>query len=300
MRQIQCPRCGYTYSAADRSANACPNCGQPTLPPDSATPTITTPTIATDSAFFVTPPPPGASQQPVQPGVTPGPDSPPGQAPRNDHRRRLLTIVAALLAAVALIAIVGALAASAGSKKAIATATATTRATARPTSPSLPAGYTLYTDESGLYAIGYPHDWSITPVNDARFSISEFAQPNLGATMEIERVSLLGTPLSAATAQPLFTRVFQGFAQTLASGNVAGSQSGVSQVKLAGNTWLEEGGDITYTVGGEQMSTHVVVDIISHHGQAVLVARIASVGGDYSALNTQYFAPMLETFRFLK
>lgn len=332
MRQIQCPRCGYVYTAQEHNANACPNCGLQTPAPDSATPTVTVtpagfasawgpptataPTISPYSSDAPTPTPawapdahtlPSQSSAPPAQPFTPAPavGNPANGAPYTPNSprggsRRLLAIVAAVVAAVVLLGVVGALAAGGGLNKASAKPTATTRVTPRPTAPALPKGYTLYTDKSGLYALGYPSDWSTTPVNDPRYSIIEFAQPNLGATVEIERVSFVGAALTAATAQPFLTKVFDGFTRALAGGNAGGHTSSVTEVKLAGNTWFEASGDINYTVNDSWMTTHLVVDMTAHGGSAVLVARIASLGSDYDSLNTQYFTPMLATFRFLK
>ena len=338
MRQIQCARCGYVYTAQESNANACPHCGMPTLAPDSATPTITVapagfaaawgqptgaaPTVTPYSSDAPTPAPswglnaqtiPSQGSAPLvgSPAPLVGSPAPVGgasalsvgsaytpNAPRGESRR-LLAIIAAVVAVVVMLGIVGTLV-SGGSKQATAKPTATTRATTRPTAPALPKGYTLYTEKSGLYAIGYPSDWSTTPVNDPRYSIIEFSQSNLGATMEIERVSFVGAALTAATAQPFLANVFKGFTQTFSGGNATGGMSNVSEVKLAGSTWFEASGDITHMVAGSQMTVRLVVDLTGHAGSAVAVTRIASLGSDYDSLNSQYFTPMLATFRFLK
>lgn len=339
MRQVQCPRCGYVFSAPEQSANACPNCGLPTLAPDSTTPTITMPPVGASSASAWGQPTPTASapaptSSPYPPsdaptsvpswGATPysapsydpspavgySMPSPAGSVPiggspsaphaSSGRSPRLLAIIAAAVALVVILGVVGALAAGIGSKNATAKPTATARVTTRSTVPALPKGYTLYTDRSGLYAIGYPGDWSTTPVDDARYSIIEFSQSNLGATVEIERVSLSGVTLNPATAQPYLSNVFKGFAQALSNGNAGGNMSAVSAMTLAGSAWFEASGDVTYTAGDSQMTARLVVDMTARSGSAVLMARFASLASDYDTLNTRYFTPMLATFRFLR
>ena len=329
MPQIQCSRCGFAYSAMGRGANACPSCGMPALPPSSSAPTITRPASghssewrrATATAPTYSPYPaedltPSSSWEPdarTQPARDRAFAASPSSARTNSQsgasygpgtarggQRRRLTIIAAVAVAALILGVVGVLAASGLGKKAAISPTATVRATERPTAPALPTGYALYTDKSGLYAIGYPSDWSTTPVDDPRYSIILFAQSNLGATVEIERVSFGEAALTGATAQPLLVDVFKGYAQVLASGASVGNQSSVTQVKLAGNNWFEETADATYTVAGSQMTSHIVVDITGHDGAAIILVRIVSQGSDYDTLNTRYFTPMIATFRFLK
>lgn len=336
---MRCSRCGFDVAALDRNARVCPNCGLPLPSPDAPAPRLTAPPVAGgapgDWGQATAPAPAYRPSSP--PGQSPAPTSPPdpqsfatqrlptvaANAPRDDpsatldasptitipalagngggwrSRRRLLSIVAVVVVAAVTLGVIGALAANGGSKKTTGARGATATATAHAT-PTLPANYTLYTDTSRLYAVAYPSDWSTTPVDGTEFSIIEFSQSNLGATLEIERVSLLGSDLTAASAQPLFTQVFEGFAHAVSSsGNVGGDQSAISQVKLAGSTWFEERGDINYTVAGSPMSSRIVVDITNHGGSTLMVARIAAQASDYDSLNTQYFTPMLATFRFL-
>jgi hypothetical protein len=197
-----------------------------------------------------------------------------------------------------MLGVIGALAANGGSKKTTGARGATATATAHAT-PTLPASYTLYTDTSGLYAVAYPSDWSTTPVDGTEFSIALFADTRLGATVEVERVSHADGNLSATAARTFLGDAFTGFSQALANGASVSNQSSVSRVTLAGSAWFEESADATYTVAGSPMSSRIVVDITNHGGSTLMVARIAAQTSDYDALNTQYFTPMLATFRFL-
>jgi hypothetical protein len=117
--------------------------------------------------------------------------------------------------------------------------------------------------------------------------------------VEVERASHADGVLSATAAQTYLTDAFTGFSQAVANGASVNNQSGVSRVALAGSEWFEESADATYTVAGSPMSSRIVVDVTNHGGSTLMVARIAAQTGDYDSLNTQYFTPMLTTFRFL-
>ncbi|MGH2486967.1 MAG: hypothetical protein ACRDHE_13235, partial [Ktedonobacterales bacterium] len=158
---------------------------------------------------------------------------------------------------------------------------------------------TLYTDTSGLYAVAYPSDWSTTPVVGTEFSIALFADTGLGATVEVERAAHADGDLSAAAAQTFLADAFTGFSQALANGAAVSNQSSVSRVTLAGSAWFEESADANYTVAGSRMTSRIVVDITNHGGSTLMLARVAAQTGDYDSLNTQYFTPMMATFRFL-
>ena len=152
------------------------------------------------------------------------------------------------------------------------------------TTPGIPAGFRLYTDNSAHVQFVMPHDWIAHGSISASSGLA-LTSPDLNKAFEVLKAP--GTADNGALA----TAFLDGVAGS--SGTVA-NRVGPTQVSLAGETWAQESADVTRN--GE--TVHVVALVASHSGATYLLGYLAppSVFAD---ANTRYFQPMVQSFTFL-
>lgn len=176
------------------------------------------------------------------------------------------------------------------------TATATTGATATPTTPSLPSGYSQYSDPNGLYAVGYPSDWTEQDNNSGSVTAALFSNPDHSDIFEVADTSSSGA--STSDLSPVLSQYFTGLAGSLPNGAV-GTTSQPQDVRIAGQTWTQESGDINYSdSSGSSATAHSEVAAISRNGHIYIIADVTQDGSTFDGEKSQYFTPMINTFAF--
>lgn len=331
MQQIQCSRCGYTLAGMSGSVAACPNCGQQIMIPGASaqawsafpgqqqagnpygaqTPNQpdfgTNPSYGQPAAPYNTPPgqygqpsspyntPPGQFGQPSSPYNTPpgqygapsgayGAPPQPGYtgmaAPSAPARRNPLIPI--VLVVVLLLVAGGAYLFVKHNKS----------------GGSLPSGYTLYTDQNGLYTIGYPGGWAKQSSGSEGISAVLFTNAARSDIFEIAELPSAGVTTSDLSM--VLGQFFTGFAGSLpGGGGTVGNTSSPQNVTIAGQTWTQESGDVNYTdSGGGNATAHTEVSAISHKGHIFILADVTQDGSKFASEKSAYFTPMIDSFTF--
>ena len=226
---------------------------------------------------------------PSVPLGVPYPSAYPGlpMVPPQPPRRKVSPLLIAVIVLV-ILAIVGAgvaLALARGPDTGAAGQLAATPTIAATATPSVPAGFTLFKDQGGIYSLAVPSDWAQTKSSSGGASINLFSSTQEEAAFEIATIPESGLDPTAT---------INGFFSGASDGGSVTNKQGPTTVQQAGETWTQESGDTT--IGGS--SEHVVVLFAGHGSGSVLIAFLAPKA-DFDSINTQDFQPMFTSFQFL-
>lgn len=321
MRPVQCARCGASFYAMAEEAVACPSCGQPFAngAPQTSWPGAPASRPLNARAGYPSPyGPPNAAPPEYQPGgqthawgapVGPydtadmGPqyqyqhvyDPEPEREP-SDRGCRLASVIGVALVVVIALGLVG-IVYFGGPLNKTATIQPTPSPTFGPTPtatlPTVPSGFTRYTDPNNLYSMGVPSEWTDVTnqmtgtsglPSGAHFVV--FVDEAQAAVLEI-----IDTPGDASA--------IDGVEQdALSTGNVTlTNQSGPQTITLAGTSWTQRSVDQTSNDNG--LTIHLVV-IGATHARHVIFIAYGALTSAFENLDQSLFQKALGTFAFLQ
>ncbi|MGH2517571.1 MAG: hypothetical protein ACRDHP_18120, partial [Ktedonobacterales bacterium] len=224
-----------------------------------------------------------------QPGV-PYPSMYPGipmvqpQPPRKKVNPLLIVVIVLVLLALVAGGVALALSRgpSTGSASGRLSATPTVAATA---TTSVPAGFTAFKDQGGVYSLDVPSGWSSSKTASGSTTINVFV--SIQPFAEFEIAALPGSGLDPTTA-------INGYFSGVSGGQAVTNKSAPSSIQQAGETWTQESADTT--LAGQPV--HMVVLLAQHGANAVLLAYFAP-SASFASINSQDFQPMFTSFQFL-
>jgi hypothetical protein len=217
------------------------------------------------------------------PSAYPGLPMVPPQPPRRKANPLLIAVIVLVI-----LAIVGAgvaLALSRGSDNGAAGQSAATPTIAATATPSVPAGFTLFKDQGGIYSLAVPSDWAQTKSSSGGASINLFSSTQAEAAFEIATIPESGLDPTAT---------INGFFSGASGGGSVTNKQGPTTIQQAGETWTQESADTTVSGSLE----HVVVLFAGHGAGSVLIAFLAPKS-NFDSFNTQDFQPMFTSLQFL-
>lgn len=205
-------------------------------------------------------PAPGFAPAPA-PFVAPLPPAPPRP------KKRIWLLASLILAAVLVLAGAGVLLAcwffAMGSRP-------------TPAATATPGGFQTYTNPDQTFKINYPRDWTQKPASAG--TGAEFDGPgNASLTVTNEG----GLQTDAASSADLFC--------TLGTG-APGAQKTVT---IGGQRWVQEACGTTFD------GFQIVVEVVAYKGNLYMIIYQARPG-DFASYQAKYFAPMEQSFTFLK
>jgi serine/threonine protein kinase len=229
-------------------------------------------------------PPPGFSASMNRHTTAPAPTYPaPGMpgAPGRPAPRSKKAGFLALVSAVALVVLLGGILLALGLTRtgpfAPPGANHQATPTPTPTTPTIPAGFKLYTNSDHSFSIIYPNGWSLKPALTVSGTGEQFTGP-ASQTVEVTN----GGPNQPANTGPnddAFCVVF------------GATTNPHTTVTIAGQQWTREECD---GYGG----THAIVETVVYKGNLYLLSY-ASPKDSFNSNRSQYFTPMEQSFKFL-
>ncbi len=253
----------------------------------------------------------GYGAQPTYPMGVPGPQGYPGYSTYSGYtgyadapqpqsappkgKGGLALIFAAIGVVALLVVIVGGLYAfrTALASTHQATASATTTATISLPTPTatLPAGFSLYTDQSGKFQLAQPTSWTRT------VSSSSSVDDVLWVSQEKTADIVIGHSAGTATSADITSAETNTFKQFSLSAGGDGSYNhfaGPTSVLMAGENWTQEAADVPI----HGVVLHGIVIAVDHQGSFYIIAYFG-LKSDFASLDSHTFQPMLHSFTFL-
>ena len=176
-----------------------------------------------------------------------------------------------------------------------ATPTPTPTTKAAPTTVLSPTASTLVTYTGNGYTIGYPQGWTVTKGSTGAVT---FTDPQGVAYLTIQVVSNPNGLISSSDEVNAGLQIFKSQAKNYTKVSIAPTTT------VAGETWSQGAatGDITPTGTTNPVSAKIVVIADNHPANTSSTQgfTIGYVTGTqvFDAMNTTYFQPMLQSFRF--
>jgi len=168
------------------------------------------------------------------------------------------------------------------------------------TLPSLPSGFTRYTDKGNHFSIGIPSGFEPAPgeKTTAGLSAVTLEDTTMGALCTLGWQPALGKTATQQDARAALEDDWKQLSRGLPAGGTLTRTPGSANISIGGQVWTQESADATLPVGETQALFRVVLDVTAH-GNAIYLIGFLSLGSQYDSLDQQYFQPMRETFAFL-
>lgn len=162
-------------------------------------------------------------------------------------------------------------------------ATATPVATA---TPSVPAGFTQYTDDTNGFSVAYPQSWTKSTESSGGDSGVQFLDTSDAADWLVLVSSQTLSPSEVITTENTLL-------QASSSDQTDTNLQGPTTVTYGGASWTQETADATDS--GTTLTASVLAT--SHGGKEYIVFELASKDS-FATIDQQYFQPMLNSFTF--
>lgn len=159
----------------------------------------------------------------------------------------------------------------------------TTQGTATTVAPgSVPPGFKQHTDDASHTEIALPQDWTTsgTVTSSSGF---EALSPDHNSVILLGSLDAVGSLEGGANGA---------IAGPADGGNVT-NKVGPTNVSLAGETWVQEAGDIT-----RQGTPLRMMVLVGSHGDKTYFLALISTRDAFESANTQYFQPATQSFKF--
>jgi hypothetical protein len=168
------------------------------------------------------------------------------------------------------------------------------------TLPSLPSGFTRYTDKGNHFSIGVPSGFAPAPgeKTTAGLSAVTLEDPTMGAFCLLGWQPALGKTATQQDARAALEDDWKQLSAGLPAGGTLTRTPGSANISIGGQVWTQESADATLPVGETQALFRVVLDVTAH-GNAIYLIGFLSLSSQYDSLDQQYFQPMRDTFAFL-
>jgi hypothetical protein len=176
-----------------------------------------------------------------------------------------------------------------------ATSTPTPTPKATPTMAPSPTTSTLETYTGNGYTIGYPQGWTVTKGSTGAVT---FTDPQGAAYLTIQVVPNPNGLISTSDEVDTGLQIFKSQAKNYTKVNIAPTTT------VAGETWSQGAatGDITPEGASSPVTAKIVVISDNHPANTSTTQgfTIGYVTGTqvFDAMNTTYFQPMLQSFKF--
>lgn len=289
---MNCQQCGFQLDPQQvAQTGRCPRCGagialQPPVAAGAYAQGLAAPANAPVQPMGAYPPPPvqPAYGAPPVPGMLPQ-GYPGGMLP--PPRQKKTGLIAVISAVVVLVLLGGTLLALGFAGKGplsslgnISSQTTTSQTPAATPTPSIPAGFQVYTSQGHLYRVAYPSDWS-QQVDKSDPEEVEFTGPD-------DQVALTDDFIPGSGVTPAsYTQVICSVASGGASDNIQ-----PTQVTIAGKTWTK------MECVSADGTTHTVAEAVSYQGR-IAGLLFSSKQASFAQDQAQFFSVMERTFAFL-
>lgn len=206
------------------------------------------------------------------------------QPPAPRHRRNWLLPVV-LVVVLLIVAGTGAYALmrnKPGSTSTPPTAQSTAGATG---TTGIPQGFRAYSDSVSHIRFAIPDGWTTTGSPSSSDAAAGLTVVNPDQTNEllVKELGFTGNNVGAANGA---------LSGAAGSGSVKNKQ-GPTNVQVAGETWVQESGDVT----SNGVTVHLVV-LVTTHGKSTYLIGFIAEASSFSSANTKYFQPILNSFTF--
>lgn len=151
--------------------------------------------------------------------------------------------------------------------------------------PGIPQGFHAYADNAAHVRFGIPQGWTTTGSASGPDTTSglEVMSPDQNSFMLVKQYNVAGNTVGAAN----------GALAGAAGSSQLTNKQGPTNVKFAGETWVQVSGDATPS----GTPIHMVILVTTHKGASYLIGFFA-VKSSFDSANTRDFQPMQNSFGF--
>lgn len=218
-------------------------------------------------------------------------------ARQRQRRRRWLLIGGGILAAVLVLGVVGLVLSQINASHSASVSTPTPLPTVQ-----APAGFSVFRDPDGVFALGLPSEWEQVASKSTDVSMAQFGAKSQSATLSIQYTDNF-TATELQNSEAMLTTL-----PGSVRDGVLSNKSQPSNVSLAGESWSQVSADLQYSGDSGPVTMHVVALTATHNAtlsasdsvQYLVSILYMAPASTFDSLNAKDFQPALNSFIFEK